>query len=128
MRATLNSSEAMVQRSILQWAAYQDHLQMFRINVIGIPIPGKPGRYRPSQQKGMADIYCTLMVEGLPIGIWFEVKNAKGRQTVSQKEFQKTITEPGGWYFIVRSIEQVEESISIVRNATWDKIHQYTPF
>ncbi len=82
----------MVQRSILQWAAYQDHLQMFRINVIGIPIPGKPGRYRPSQQKGMADIYCTL--DGGRAANWKSgLKVKTSQRTVrltAKKKFEKT--------------------------------------
>ena len=65
-RMMFPESEAKIQKAILEWGKYQEGTQMFRMNVIGIPIPGKPGKYRPSRNAGMADIFCQLMVGGIP--------------------------------------------------------------
>ena len=117
-------SEAKIQKAILEWGTYQEGIQMFRMNVIGIPIPGKPGKYRPSRNAGMADIFCQLMVSGIPVSCWLEVKTKKGRQTKIQKLFEGAVSN----YYIVRSIDDAEAALSDVRKKTMEKISEYLPF
>ena len=117
-------SEAKIQKAILEWGKYQEGTQMFRMNVIGIPIPGKPGKYRPSRNAGMADIFCQLMVSGIPVSCWLEVKTKKGRQTKIQKLFEGAVSN----YYIVRSIDDAEAALSDVRKKTMEKISEYLPF
>ena len=117
-------SEAKIQKAILEWGTYQEGIQMFRMNVIGIPIPGKPGKYRPSRNAGMADIFCQLMGSGIPVSCWLEVKTKKGRQTKIQKLFEGAVSN----YYIVRSIDDAEAALSDVRKKTMEKISEYLPF
>ena len=97
---------------------------MFRINVIGVPM--KDGRFRPSTNVGMADIHMSVMTEGISIGVWLEVKRKGKYQSRTQKEFEKRVKEQNGWYFIVRSIEDVQEVVRIIRDDTWKKIKKIT--
>ena len=117
-------SEAKIQKAILEWGKYQEGTQMFRMNAIGIPIPGKPGKYRPSRNAGMADIFCQLMVGGIPVSCWLEVKTKAGRQTKIEKLFEGTVSN----YYIVRSIDDAEAALSDVRKKTMEKIREYLPF
>ena len=117
-------SEAKIQKAILEWGKYQEGTQLFRMNVIGIPIPGKPGKYRPSKNAGMADIFCQLMVAGIPVSCWLEVKTKTGRQTKIQKLFEGSVSN----YYIVRSIDEAEAALSDVRKKTMEKISEYLPF
>jgi hypothetical protein len=116
----LNPSEGQVQASILSWGDWQEGVQMFRINVIGVPM--KDGKFRPSSNVGMADIHMSVMTEGINIGVWLEVKRKGKYQSRTQKEFEKRVKEQNGWYFIVRSIEDVQEVVRIIRDDTWKKI------
>jgi len=82
------------------------------------------GKFRPSPNVGMADIYMSVQTEGISIGVWLEVKKHGGKQSKTQKEFEKKVVEQSGWYFIVKSIEDVEEVIKIIREDTWKKINK----
>ncbi len=120
----LTASEANIQQSIMNWGEWQKQngIGMFRINVIGVPVG--EGKFRPSPNVGMADIYMSVQTEGISIGVWLEVKKHGGKQSKTQKEFEKKVVEQSGWYFIVKSIEDVEEVIKIIREDTWKKINK----
>ena len=83
---------------------------MFRMNVIGVPLPD--GGFRPSPQRGVADIYVQLMVLGIPVGVWLEVKSKTGRLSKHQKEFEKLVP----LYYVCRSIEDAAHAIDDARN------------
>ena len=51
-----------------------------------------------------------------------EVKQKGKYQSKTQKVFEKRVKEQNGWYFIVRSIEDVQEVVRIIRDDTWKKI------
>ena len=116
----LNPSEGQIQASILSWGQWQNGVQMFRINVIGVQM--KDGKFRPSTNVGMADIHMSVMTEGISIGVWLEVKKKGKYHSRTQKEFEKKVKSTDGWYFIVRSIEDVQEVVRIIRDDTWKKI------
>jgi len=130
---SLTASEAQVQKSIMSWGAWQKQngIGMFRINVIGVPLKDDGGkkRFRPSPNVGMADIYMSVQTEGISVGVWLEVKKQKdengkggGTQSRPQKKFEMEVKEQKGWYFIVRSIEDVQQVITTIRHDTWKKI------
>ena len=123
---SLTASEANIQQSIMNWSVWQkkNGIGMFRINVIGVPVG--EGKFRPSPNVGMADIYMSVQTEGISIGVWVEVKKHGGKQSKTQKEFEKKVKEQNGWYFIVKSIEDVEEVIRIILDDTWKKIKKFT--
>ena len=124
----MKETEAQIQKAIMQWGQYKKVL-MHRINVIGTPLH-KDGLtvYRPSTNKGMADIHATVLVEGIPVSVWLEVKTKKGKLSPNQKAFQESIEAAGGFYYVVRSIEDVEFALAIVRQKTMQHIKDFVPF
>ena len=121
-------TEAQIQKTILQWGAYKKIL-MHRINVIGTPLH-KAGKtiYRPSTNKGMADIHATVVVGDIPVSVWLEVKTKKGRISENQRAFNDVITRAGGFYYVVRSIDDVELALAEVRQKTIQNIRDFIPF
>ena len=125
----MKETEAQIQKAILQWGTYKKIL-MHRINVIGTPVHKKDGStgYRPSTNAGMADIHATIMVEDIPVAVWLEVKTKTGKQSPKQKQFQDAVEAAGGYYFIVRSIDEVDESLRLVKQLTWEDLANAIPF
>tara|TARA_R100001594_G_scaffold47145_2_gene80101 strand:+ start:380 stop:766 length:387 start_codon:yes stop_codon:yes gene_type:complete len=123
----MKETEAGIQKGILQWGMFK-RITMHRINVIGTPLL-KGGRtiYRPSKNKGMADIHATLIVGGIPVSVWLEVKTKKGRLSENQKAFAAVIEDIGGFYYVVRSILDVELALAEVRQKTLRNIKLYIP-
>ena len=113
----LIESEAGIQKANLQYGAGTKGIEMFRMNVMGIPIHGQPGKFRPAAEKGIADIYVQLMVMGIPVSCWLEVKAKKGKQQASQKEFEQRVEN----YYVVRSVDDAAAAIDDVRKKTTDK-------
>jgi len=124
----VKETEAQIQKAILQWGGYK-RILMHRINVIGTPLH-KAGKtiYRPSTNKGMADIHATIVVGNIPVSVWFEVKTKKGKLSPNQKAFQESVEAAGGFYYVVRSIENVEFALAVVRQKTRKNIKHYVPF
>ena len=116
----LIETEAGIQKAILQYGAATKGIEMFRMNVMGIPIHGQPGKYRPAAEKGIADIYVQLMVWGIPVSCWLEVKAKKGRQQASQKEFEQRVEN----YYVVRSVDDAVAAIHDVRKKTTERINE----
>ena len=125
----MKETEAQIQKAILQWGTYKKIL-MHRINVIGTPVHKKDGStgYRPSTNAGMADIHATVVVEDIPVSVWLEVKTKTGKQSPRQRQFQEAVEAAGGYYFIVRSIDEVDESLRLVKQLTWEDLANAIPF
>ena len=125
---TVKETEAQIQKAIMQWGQYKKVL-MHRINVIGTPMH-KDGLtvYRPSTNKGMADIHATLIVEGIPVSVWLEVKTKKGKLSANQKAFQESVEAAGGYYYVVRSIDDVDLAIQQTRLDVFTKMSTAIPF
>ena len=124
----MKETEAQIQKAIMQWGQYKKVL-MHRINVIGTPLH-KDGLtvYRPSTNKGMADIHATVLVEGIPVSVWLEVKTKKGKLSANQKAFQESIEAAGGFYYVVRSIDDVDLAIQQTRLDVFTKMSTAIPF
>jgi hypothetical protein len=124
----MKETEAQIQKAILQYGGYK-RILMHRINVIGTPLH-KAGKtiYRPSTNKGMADIHATLLVGDIPVSVWLEVKTAKGRISENQKLFSDTVTAAKGFYYVVRSIDDVETALRDVTKRTIRNIREFIPF
>ena len=124
----MKETEAQIQKAILQWGGYK-RILMHRINVIGTPLH-KAGKtiYRPSSNRGMADIHATVLVGGIPVSVWLEVKTAKGRLSENQKIFRDTVNATGGFYYVVRSIDDVETALRDVTQRTIRNIREFIPF
>ena len=125
---TQRETEKHIQRAILEWGQYK-RILMHRINVIGTPLH-KDGLtvYRPSTNKGMADIHATVLVGKIPISVWLEVKTKRGKLSPNQLLFKDSVEAFGGFYYVVRSIEDVESALAEVRQQTFQKIKDFVPF
>jgi hypothetical protein len=121
-------TEAQIQKSILQWAAAK-RILMYRINVIGTPLHKKGVTvYRPSTNRGMADIHATVLVGKIPVSVWLEVKRKRGKLSMYQEAFRDSVQAAGGYYFLVRSIEDVELALAEVSQKTIQQIREFIPF
>jgi len=127
-RRTVQETEAHIQKAIMQWGQYKKVL-MHRINVIGTPLH-KNGLtvYRPSTNKGMADIHATIVVGNIPVSVWFEVKTKKGKLSPNQKAFQESVEAAGGYYYVVRSIDEFDDAYEEVCLKTMQHIKDFVPF
>ena len=76
----------------------------------------------------MADIHATVLVGDIPVSVWLEVKTAKGRVSENQKLFSDTVTAAGGFYYVVRSIDDVEAALRDVTQRTIRNIREFIPF
>lgn len=68
------------------------------------------GRYDCTSEKGLPDII--VIYKGRFVG--FEVKNETGRQRQTQLRAEAKIKEAGGFYFVVRNIEDVKRNLNEV--------------
>ena len=69
-----------------------------------------------------------MLIGDIPVSVWLEVKTKKGRISENQKAFNDVIKSFGGFYFVVRSIEDVELALAEVRQETLQNIKHYIPF
>lgn len=70
---------------------------------------GSKGFFRTGRV-GAPDI--TVCYNGKFIGL--EIKNEKGKQSEAQKEAQKQIEATGGYYFVVRSLEELIKILNVL--------------
>lgn len=81
----------------------------WRINV-GM-IPNGRGGFRRSLMVGMSDVIA--VVDGIFLGL--EFKTDTGRLTEAQAAFGERVTQGGGVYAVVRSVEDVEAAVERAR-------------
>ena len=120
----VKESEANIQKAILDYARAKG-ITMRRMNVIGTPFVRNGITYfRKAPNVGMADIHCEYFVAGLPISVWLECKTKAGKLSPSQIKFRDGVNHYGGFYFVVRSIEDVEDALhhiiaKVGKNISW---------
>ena len=99
----MKETEKHIQRAILEWGQYK-RILMHRINVIGTPL------------------------HKIPVSVWLEVKTKRGKLSPNQLLFKDSVDAFGGFYYVVRSIEDVESALAEVRQQTFQKIKDFVPF
>jgi hypothetical protein len=57
-------------------------------------------------RNGVPDILGHVLIDGVPVALYLEVKSTKGRQSDSQKKFEYDAQVMGGYYFVVRSVQE----------------------
>ena len=62
----------------------------------------------------MSDIHAEFMINGMPVSVWLEVKTSTGKLSSNQKLFRDGVKSYGGFYFVVRSIDDVLEAFDDV--------------
>lgn len=116
----MKSTESQIQISMVRWFRYAyPHLAL---NLFHIP----NGRMRTAREgkilkaegvvSGVADL--ALMVTRNCPGLFIEVKTEKGRQSASQKLWQKQIEKQGYKYVILRSLDEFIIEIENYLNET----------
>lgn len=66
---------------------------------------------------GMSDIIVLTTISGMLIPIFMEVKNEKGRQSDVQRAVEKKLTSMGGYYKVVRSVDEALKFLDFVRES-----------
>ena len=99
--------ESEIQKSILDFLEWQKEIYFFRAGSGLVKLEN--GRHFKSGKPGVPDII--VVYEGRFIGL--EVKTETGRQSEVQKEAEEQITDAGGEYYIVRSIDDVKDFLEL---------------
>ena len=94
-----------IQKTIIDYLRYNGWF-VIKNNTVGI-YKKNTDSYIPSQAVGLADL--TIIKDSRVIML--EVKTPKGKQSDGQIEFEKSWKEKGGEYYVVRSVEEVEQII-----------------
>lgn len=101
--------EKNIQSTILKWLRQYGYF-VWKWQVGGT-YNARSGSFIPSTFKGAPDI--AILHEGK--FITFEVKTKTGRQTDSQKVFGDRIIKNGGYYSVVRSLEEVKNILENIK-------------
>lgn len=99
-------------RGCLDYLAYYKKtypIFYFRANSGSVITQG--GRVFKGASAGTPDII--LLVDSIFCGL--ECKTEKGRQSQVQKEVEQAITDAGGKYFLIRSMEDIKKVIDNIR-------------
>lgn len=104
----LKQKESDIQKSILEYLSYCEGIYFFRAGSGAIKTA--EGRYFKSGRAGCPDvIVCDR--GGKFVGL--EVKTKYGKQSEAQRQAEGEIKTAGGKYYIVHSLEAVQELIPI---------------
>lgn len=120
--------EGQIKKSILEFLelyAKKAPFLFWNQESVGI-FDAKKGIYRKKksrfQKNGIADIILVKNYYDLPCIIFLEVKAPGGKQSDDQKEFEKEVQSVNGFYFIVKSIDDVIVCLENVRKVVESKI------
>ncbi|MBF0350940.1 MAG: VRR-NUC domain-containing protein [SAR324 cluster bacterium] len=108
MQAKVKVSESNAQKAIIQWLGCHRGVFAFRVNNMGVPLwTNGEKRFRHAPDLGLPDIICCY--QGRMICL--EVKSSTGKQSKHQLEFQRKVEWAGCEYYVVRSIEDVDQAL-----------------
>ncbi len=99
--------EKVIQRQILDWLKHTG-INHWRQNS-GTVFAGH--RMIRLGEEGLPDIVCIVPPNGRFLGL--EVKSAKGKLRPAQKEFMERIRSCGGYYVVVRTLQQAMEAVAM---------------
>tara|TARA_R110002020_G_scaffold245223_3_gene458902 strand:- start:17788 stop:18156 length:369 start_codon:yes stop_codon:yes gene_type:complete len=111
--------ESQIQTVILNWLTLQPKDQMFSWRMYTGPIVrGNPktGKtfFTPNPCPGLPDII--VIIKGRFVGL--EIKQLKGTQSLEQETFEKAIKKAGGFYFLIRSLDEAIKAIESIQQLT----------
>lgn len=131
----MKHEESKLQQACVKWF----RLQYPNLILFAIPNGGKRGVVEASIMKGegvtagVADLFLAKakvhlfdnternsVIEHLPVilsyGCFIEMKVGKGKQTESQKEFEKKVTEQGYQYSVCRTFDEFKSTVETYLN------------
>ena len=116
-----NLNEKQVTKDVLHWAGIRAKtVRLFRMQTTGIP-DGKGG-FRTNNEKGAPDFIGAYLMAKIPVLFAFEIKSPTGKQSDSQKNWQKRAEGFGINYFIIKSWEEAESAIQKIHKKHARKI------
>lgn len=116
--------ESDIQRSVLDWLKAK---RIFAVRLNNAPVPTRDGRFRPVSMKGLPDCHVDYSVFSIPVSVWVEFKTPSGRLSEGQKLVKEAIEEFGGFYFIVRSIDDMEKALEQVTHEVSRRLLKHHP-
>lgn len=108
---TQSGKEGVILEKVLTYLSSR-HIYRIRMTTTGIPrvIKGKMVLTPNPASIGMADILAIVPLETGCRVIWIETKREKGGiQSTHQKVFEHKVKKAGCEYYLIRSIEELEE-------------------
>tara|TARA_Y100000034_G_scaffold136041_1_gene210447 strand:- start:2673 stop:3044 length:372 start_codon:yes stop_codon:yes gene_type:complete len=115
----IKEKESSIQKAVLDWLKYN---KLLAVRLNNIPVPIKGGGFRPVSMKGLPDAHVDFPFLGIPLSVWVEFKTANGKLSDHQKYFRDRVEEYDGFYFVVRSIDEMEEALKKVKEMSSDRI------
>ena len=101
--------ESIIQKQIMAEFGALPWLRIWRNNTGALT--DQRGQLITYGLKGSADILGLISPEGRFVAI--EVKNERGKQSVSQAAFERMIKSMGGIYILARSVDDVYRGLSL---------------
>ena len=108
--------ESIIQKAVLEYLGWQSNThRIYWFRAGSGAVKTEEGRYFKTGKAGCPDIVvCMRTKSGLGVFVGLEIKNEKGRQSDVQKTAQAQIEAAGGYYFIIRSIDDVKKALASV--------------
>ena len=101
--------ESEIQSAVCEYLQLRRHF-FWRNNTMGVQRTSLDGRMfwtnNKYSMKGIADII--VLTDG-GYAVFIEVKRPSGRQSPEQKEFQRKCEEIGCEYYVIKSVDQLQE-------------------
>lgn len=111
----MRDQEHILQRQCVTWFNYQYPALsqlLFAIPNGGARSKRTAGRLKAEGVKaGVSDLFFAVASKYVH-GLFVEMKAISGRQTATQKDFQKQVTAQGYAYVVIRSLEDFQRTIS----------------
>lgn len=122
------SPESSIKKSILEFLhiyALKSPMVFWAQESVGLYDPTKKifrKKNSKFQKNGVSDIIVVKNYYDIPVVIFFEVKAPNGYQSKEQMEFEREIVAINGFYFLVKSIDDVVLALELVRKSVESKI------
>lgn len=114
-------NEKDVTKDVQDWAELRkESVRLFRMQTTGIP-DGKGG-FRLNNEKGSPDFIGAYLLCKIPVLFAFEIKSPSGKQSDSQRKWQKRAEGFGINYFIIKSWQEAEAAIQKIHKKHRRKI------
>lgn len=112
-----DSPEQAIVNAICSWMSFQQDLFFWQqSNAATYSLKLKKFLKKTGwQRKGIPDIPGHMLMLGVPISFYMEVKTPEGTQSPDQKIFEADARARGGAYFVVRSVEDARMAIDSLR-------------
>lgn len=109
----IKQKESELQKSILSYLQLIENKgELYFLRTGSGLIKTEKGHYFKTGKSGAPDI--SICYKGY--AIYFECKTETGKQSEIQKEAEQKIIKAGGYYFIIRSLEEV---VNILNSKKW---------